>query len=101
MDGGDAVGALNGCLIGAGFFARNHMQSWRDLSADGARLLGVCDLDEGRARAMAEEFGAQAFTDPEAMLDALRPDFVDIATTPPSHSALVELCASRTRLVIC
>jgi predicted dehydrogenase len=101
MDGGDAVGALNGCLIGAGFFARNHMQSWRDLGIEGARLLGACDLDEGRARAMAEEFGAQAFTDPAMMLDALRPDFVDIATTPPSHRALVELCAPRTRLVIC
>jgi predicted dehydrogenase len=35
------------------------------------------------------------------MLDALSPVFVDIATTPPSHRALVELCAPRTRLVIC
>lgn len=93
--------AFRGCLIGAGFFARNHMQSWRDLRTEGADLAGVCDLDPARARAMAEEFGAAAHTDPAAMLGALRPDFVDIATTPPSHRALVELCAPRVRLVIC
>ncbi|TNC65047.1 Gfo/Idh/MocA family oxidoreductase [Rubellimicrobium roseum] len=77
------------------------MQAWRDLGPEGVRIAGVCDLDEGRARTMAEEFGARAFTDPAAMLAALRPDFVDIATTPPSHRALVELCAPQVRLVIC
>lgn len=77
------------------------MQGWRDLRAEGAELVGVCDLDESKSRAMAAEFGAESFADPAAMLDALRPDFVDIATTPPSHRSLVELCAPRVRLVIC
>jgi predicted dehydrogenase len=99
---GDMGGnAARGCLIGAGFFARNHMEAWRDLRPDGARIVGVCDRDPGRARAMAEEFGAQPFGDPGAMLEALAPDFVDIATTPPSHRALVELCAPHVRLVVC
>jgi predicted dehydrogenase len=92
---------MRGALIGAGFFARNHMQAWRDLACEGARIAGVCDLDSARAQAMAAEFGAKAFTDPASMLDALAPAFVDIATTPPSHRALVELCAPRTLLVIC
>jgi len=90
-----------GCLIGAGFFARNHMQSWRDLAPEGARIVGVCDLDPAKAQAFAAEFGAEAHADPLAMLDAIRPDFVDVATTPPSHRALVDLCAPRARLVIC
>jgi predicted dehydrogenase len=77
------------------------MQAWRDLASEGGQIVGVCDLDGGRAQAMAAEFGAQPFTDPAAMLEALSPDFVDIATTPPSHRPLVELCAPRTRLVIC
>jgi predicted dehydrogenase len=97
----DGGAEFRGVLIGAGFFARNHMQAWRDLAPEGARIAGICDLDASRAQAMAEEFGAQAFTDPATMLDAIRPDFVDIATTPPSHRALVELCASRVGLVIC
>ena len=92
---------LRGALIGAGFFARNHMQAWRDLASEGARIAGVCDLDPARAQTMAEEFGAEPFTDPVRMLDVLSPNFVDIATTPPSHRALIELCAPRTRLLIC
>lgn len=97
----DGTKVVRGCLIGAGFFARNHMQAWRDLSAEGARVTGVCDLDAAKANAMAREFGAEPFTDPAAMLNALSPDFVDIATTPPSHRKLVELCAPAVRLVIC
>ena len=93
--------SLRGCLIGAGFFARNHMQAWRDLAPEGVAIAGVCDLDGVKAGAMAQEFGAMPFTDVGAMLDAVGPDFVDVATTPPSHRALVEICAPRARLVIC
>lgn len=98
---GTGTAQARGCLIGAGFFARNHMQAWQDLGAEGIDLVGVCDLDGSKSRAMAAEFGAEPFTDASAMLDALRPDFVDIATTSPSHRPLVELCAPRVRLVIC
>ncbi len=101
IDEPDGKGIVRGCLIGAGFFARNHMQAWRDLAHERSRIVGVCDLDEVKARAMSEAFGAEPFTDPAAMIEALSPDFVDIATTPPSHRALVELCALRARLVIC
>jgi predicted dehydrogenase len=98
---GTGAAQVRGALIGAGFFARNHMQAWRDLEAEGARIAAVCDLDAGKAQAMAAEFGAEAFTDPAVMLDAVRPDFVDIATTPPSHRALVGLCAPKARVVVC
>ena len=76
---------FRGALIGAGFFAHNHMQAWRDLAPEGARIEGVCDLVAARAQAMAEGFGAQAFTDLVAMVDAIRPDCVDIDITPSSH----------------
>jgi predicted dehydrogenase len=94
-------GTLRGCLIGAGSFARNHALAWRDLAPEGARLVGVCDLDLGRARDVAAALGAEAYDNAATMLDRLRPDFVDVATTPPSHRALVELGAPRARLVIC
>ncbi len=99
--GADGLETFRGCLIGAGFFARNHMQAWQDLSEEGAGIVGVCDLDSAKAEAMGKEFGAEPFTDPARMLEALSPDFVDIATTPPSHRALVELSAARAGLVIC
>ena len=94
MGGGHGT---RGALIGA----RNHLLAWRALRAQGADLVALCDLDEARARAVAAEFGLRPFTDARAMLEEVRPDFVDVATTPPSHRALVELCAPRVRLVIC
>ena len=89
-----------GCLIGCGFFARNHMNAWSDLP--GAGITAVCDTDRTRAEAFARDFGvANVYTDAAAMLTAERPDFCDIATTPPSHRALVELAARHARVVIC
>lgn len=89
-----------GVLIGCGFFARNHMEAWRQQA--GAEIVGVCDLDPAKATAFARDFGlAEAGTDAAAMLARLKPDFVDIATTVGSHRALVELAAQHARLVIC
>ncbi|MBB3949045.1 Gfo/Idh/MocA family protein [Aureimonas jatrophae] len=91
---------LRGALIGCGFFARNQMNAWRDLP--GVRIVALCDRDAGRLQAMGEDFGVPArFTDAEAMLRETRPDFVDIATTAPSHRALVELAASLGIPAIC
>lgn len=85
---------LDGALIGCGFFARNHLQAWRDL-ADRARLVAVCDRDAARAAAAAAEFGVPRwYVDAAAMLAAERLDFVDIATTMRSHRPLVELAAA-------
>jgi D-apiose dehydrogenase len=58
-------------LIGCGFYAQNHLNSWRDLASDGARLVAVCDRDEAKARAAGEKFGAQWFTDARLMLDTV------------------------------
>lgn len=83
---------LRGGLIGCGFFAQNHLHAWSDIP--GVTLAAVCDRDEGRARAAARDFGVPAcHTDAEAMFAAGTLDFVDVATTMPSHRALVELAA--------
>lgn len=86
-------------LIGCGFFARNHVLAWRDLP--GAEVVAVCDLDAARAGAFAAEFGARPFSDAAAMLAEIRPDVADVATTVPSHRALVELAARHAGAVIC
>ncbi len=90
---------FRGALIGCGFFAQNHMQAWAGLPE--ARIVAVCDTDPAKARAFADRFGAEAHTDAARMLDAVRPDFVDIATTVGSHRALVEAASGQARLVIC
>lgn len=88
-----------GILIGCGFFAQNHLHSWAE--TEGAEIAAVCDLDPAKAVATAQAFGIpQHGSDLQALLAEVRPDFVDIVTTSPSHRALVEATAAPGRLVI-
>jgi predicted dehydrogenase len=88
-----------GILVGCGFFARNHLHSWAE--TQGAEIAAVCDLDPARAKAAAQDFGIPVHgSDLQRLLTEIRPDFVDIVTTSPTHRALVEAAAAPGRLVI-
>ena len=44
--------------------------SWKDLAAEGAELVAVCDIDPGKAEAAAREFGVPHwYSDFDTMLD--------------------------------
>lgn len=91
---------LRGALIGCGFFAVNHMHAWRD--AAGASIAAVCDGDPARLNLVGDQFGIERrYTDAAELFAKERLDFVDIATTAPSHRALVELAAAHKLAVIC
>ena len=91
---------LRGALIGCGFFAVNQMHAWRD--ADGASIVTICDRNEERLKLVGDQFGVEKrFADARKMLETAKPDFVDIATTVPSHRSLVELAAGLGVPVIC
>jgi predicted dehydrogenase len=92
--------SLRVCTVGAGYFSRFHHDGWRRLER--AELVAVCDLDRGKAEAMANAFGvARAFDDAAAMLDACRPDLLDIVTPPATHAGLVRIAAERGIDVVC
>jgi predicted dehydrogenase len=83
----------NFALIGCGFFSPNHLHAWQEMSLR-ANLVAVCDLDKDRAVAIAKQFNVpQIYTDAEEMLRLEELDFVDIATTAPSHRSIIEICA--------
>ena len=63
---------MKGVLIGAGFFAQFQADAWKRMS----------DVELARA-----------YESVEAMLDAEKPDFVDIATRPDTHLPLAQLAA--------
>jgi predicted dehydrogenase len=87
-------------LIGCGFFARNHMNGWREL--DGVQIVAVCDTNAERAEAFARDFGVEhTYMDAERMLGEAELDFIDIVTPPTAHRALVELAAAYKTPVIC
>jgi D-apiose dehydrogenase len=91
---------LRGALIGCGFFAVNHMHGWQD--AKGANIIAICDKNPERLKNVGHQFYIQnRYNDAEEMLRREKPDFVDIATTAPSHRALVELAAHLGIAAIC
>jgi myo-inositol 2-dehydrogenase / D-chiro-inositol 1-dehydrogenase len=70
-------------MIGAGWIAREHVASIAAL--DGADLVAVADLDEGRVSALAAEAGATGYGDWGEMLDAEELDAVVVCTPPLAH----------------
>jgi D-apiose dehydrogenase len=91
---------LRGGLIGCGFFSINHLHGWRDV--DGAEIVAICDCDVERLKQIGDQFGiAKRYVDAAVMFAAEELDFVDIATTAPTHRMLVEMAAKRGLAVIC
>jgi predicted dehydrogenase len=91
---------LRGGLIGCGFFSINHLHAWRDVQ--GASIAALCDRDAARLAIAGDQFGiAPRYADAAEMLAKERLDFVDIATTVPSHRPLVEMAARHGVGVIC
>jgi predicted dehydrogenase len=68
-------------VVGTGYFGRFHANHYSRNPR--AQLVAVVDADEARARAMAEEFGAEAVTDYHDILG--RVDAVSIAVPTPLH----------------
>jgi predicted dehydrogenase len=91
---------FRGGLVGCGFFSINHLHAWRDV--EGAAIVALCDRDATRLAIVGDQFGiARRYADAEEMLTKERLDFVDIATTVPSHRTLVEMAALHGVGVIC
>ena len=91
---------LRGALIGCGFFAVNQMHGWRDV--DGAAIVAICDRDPARLQIVGDQFGIERrYADAAELFAGEKLDFVDIATTVPSHRPLVEMAAANRVPVIC
>lgn len=92
--------SLRGAVIGCGFFAINHLHGWRD--AKGVDIVAICDRSVERLSIAGEQFGIDArYTDAAEMFAREQLDFVDIATTAPTHLALAELAARHGIAMIC
>ena len=86
-------------LIGCGFFAQNHLHAWRQ-NPD-VELIATCDVDFEKAKLAAANFGGKAYASAEELFANEDLDFVDIATTPPTHKYMVELAAKYGVAAIC
>jgi len=65
-------------VVGAGFWGRNHARNLRELNE--TRLLAVCDKDEAKAKAVADLFGVDAYTDSNKMMKRQDIEAVTVCT---------------------
>ncbi|ALI54334.1 Gfo/Idh/MocA family protein [Celeribacter marinus] len=91
---------MKGALIGCGFFAQNQLHAWRDI--DGVDIVALCDQNAERLGQSAGDFGIErTYADAADMFAAGGFDFVDIATTAPSHLPLVKMATDAGVHIIC
>ncbi|MDE1892778.1 MAG: NAD-dependent epimerase/dehydratase family protein [Pseudomonadota bacterium] len=79
-------GKLRIAIVGAGYVARYHIAALRRLEF--VEIVGICDLDQAAAQALAKAFGIGLVTADLAALASQRPDAVYVLTPPASHCAL-------------
>ena len=92
--------SLHIATIGAGYFSQFHHDAWTRIES--VALVAVCDADRAKAEGFAKQFAIpRVYDDAATMLDAERPDLLDIVSPPPSHLALIRLAAARGVNVIC
>ena len=77
------MGAIRMGMIGAGWIAQEHRRVLDSLAE--AELVAVCDLDEGRARALADGTGARVCTRWQELLDAGDLEALIVCTPPKFH----------------
>lgn len=90
---------LQVAVIGCGGIGGTHLTRWADVS--GANIAAVCDVDAATATRAATEFGAEAHTDPRALLQGRGFDVVDVCTPPDQHAALATLALGSGMNVLC
>ena len=82
-------------VVGCGFYAQNHLNSWDELQSEDALLIAVCDVDAQKGEAAGQKFGVPFYTDAAKMLDAEKLDVVDIVTRHETHRPLAELAIGK------
>jgi len=76
---------MNFAVIGAGFIGRSHAEAYK--SYKNAEVFAICDVDEERARALADEVEAKhVFTDYEKLLEAEEVDAVSVCLPNKLHA---------------
>lgn len=76
------------CIIGTGAISGTHLSALKKINAE---IVGLCDVDERKARKKAVEFSLSCpiFTDYKKMLDAVCPDVVHVCTPHYLHAEMV------------
>ncbi len=92
--------ALRVAVIGAGTISKRHLDAYK--VTPGVTLAAVCDLNEARARELAEEYGAEkACADYHEVLNDPTIEAVSIVTPTFTHGKIVKEALAAGKHVLC
>lgn len=86
--------------IGSGYFAGFQYRAWNRIQ--GVKVTAMCNRNKDKALPIMKECGIEKhYTDYRAMLDAEKPDIVDIITPPATHLEMAQEAAERGIHIVC
>ena len=91
---------LRVAIAGAGFFSRFQIAGWKAI--EGVEVVAIANRTVAKAEEVARRHGiARTFATVDAMLDATRPDLLDVITPPSTHASHVGAAIARGVATIC
>ena len=81
---------VRAAVIGCGDVSVVHLEAIHRL--DGSELVGVVDIDAEVARQVGEKYGVPGFTSTSELIEAVRPDVVQISTPHDQHVDVALAC---------
>ncbi len=91
---------LKGVAAGAGYFSQFQYEAWSRIPE--VTIAAMYNRTESRARQRMEQFGIEKYyADFREMIEAEKPDFVDIITPPETHYEMCRCAAERGVAIIC
>jgi myo-inositol 2-dehydrogenase/D-chiro-inositol 1-dehydrogenase len=88
-------------VIGAGLMGADHAKIVAS-ELPGASLQVICDMDQARARGIADAYGAaDVASDPEAVINRADVDAVIVASPDFTHASLSKACIAAGKRVLC
>ena len=87
-------------VVGCGGISNMHIEGYK--SFDRAQVVAVCDIDEARAKAKAEEHGGlEWYTDYQKLFESEDIDAVSVCTSSPTHVEIAIAAAESGIHVLC
>ncbi|MBN2714047.1 MAG: Gfo/Idh/MocA family oxidoreductase [Planctomycetes bacterium] len=81
------------CIVGAGNLSTKRI--YPNIGTAGGKLVGICDLDQDKAKKNSERWGGTVYSELEKMLDTEKPDGVIICIGPEMHAKLSKITIAR------
>lgn len=88
-------------LVGCGRIAQRHAELLAGGQVGSAKLVGVCDVVEDRARSLGGKFGVPSFLDMHEMMRTVEPDVVSVLTESGYHAQhVIELARHGKHVIV-